>query len=150
MVISWRGTRHRVLGVVFRMIYSNHLRRKSAAQPVSKLGKRGLPPRTNGDNHEFQSPNRQPNFRRIVFSVRYQGYDQISQRLHVLLHEVAWTTSSELMGELGPEILIFQRSPQSLSPELQELLCRCMDVVKQVWPKLRRYLARESSKTVHG
>jgi hypothetical protein len=77
-------------------------------------------------------------FEELLSALGTEGYDQISQRLHVLLHEVAWTTSSELMGELGLEILIFQRSPQSLSPELQELLCRCMDVVKQVWPDIEK------------
>jgi len=77
-------------------------------------------------------------FEELLSALRTEGHDQISQRLHVLLHEVAWTTSSELMGQLGLVILTFQRSPQSLSPELQELLCRCMDVVKQVWRDIEK------------
>jgi hypothetical protein len=77
-------------------------------------------------------------FEELLSALRTEGHDQISQRLHVLLHEVAWTTGSELMGELGLEILTFQRSAQSLSPELQKLLCRCMDVVKKVWPAIEK------------
>ena len=72
-------------------------------------------------------------FEELVSALRTEGYDQISQRLHMPLHEVACTTSSELMGQLGLVILTFQRSAQRLSPELQELLFRSMDVVKQVW-----------------
>jgi hypothetical protein len=43
-----------------------------------------------------------------------------------------------IMGELGLEILAIQRSARNLSPELQELLCRCMDVVKKAWPNIEK------------
>jgi hypothetical protein len=77
-------------------------------------------------------------FDKLTSMLRAEGHDQVAQRLHVLLHEVAWTTGSELMGELGLEILTFQRSAQSLSAESQNLLCRCLDVVKTVWPDIEK------------
>lgn len=78
------------------------------------------------------------NFDELSSMLHAEGHDQLGQRLHMLVHEVAWTTSSELMGELGVEILTFRRTAKDLSPDLQKLLCRCMDVVKQVWPDIEK------------
>jgi hypothetical protein len=61
----------------------------------------------------------------------------------MLLHEAAWTTSSELTGQIGPVILTFHRTAQSLTPGLQEVLCRCMDFVKQVWLNIEARPTRE-------
>lgn len=77
-------------------------------------------------------------FDALIATLSAEGHDQIAQKLHTLLHEVAWTTGSELMGELGLEILTFPCTAHNLSPKLQELLCRCMDVVKTVWPNIEK------------
>jgi hypothetical protein len=77
-------------------------------------------------------------FDELISMLRAEGHAHVAQRLHTLLHEVAWTTGSELMGELGLEIVKFQRSNLLGSPELQELTRRCMAAVKQVWPSIEK------------
>jgi hypothetical protein len=77
-------------------------------------------------------------FEELILLLRSEGHGEAAQRLHALLHEVAWTTGSEMTGELGVEILKFQRGNPSMSPALQELLRRCMGAVKQVWPDIEK------------
>jgi len=80
----------------------------------------------------------QDDFEQLVLMLRAEGHGQVAQTLHTLLHEVAWTSESELTGELGLEILRFQRSDRKASPALQELLHRCMAAVKKVWPNIEK------------
>ncbi|MBI4963406.1 MAG: hypothetical protein HY913_09015 [Desulfomonile tiedjei] len=80
-------------------------------------------------------------FETLITMLRSEGHDQVAQRLHMLLHEIAWTTGSELTGELGLEIVKFQRSAPKVSPALQELLAYCMNRVKQVWPNIEKVRA---------
>jgi hypothetical protein len=87
-------------------------------------------------NHMSQTSH--SDFDELISMLRAEGHDQVAQRLHMLLHEVAWTSSSELMGELGLEIAAFRRSTRNLSPELEKLICRCLDVVKKVWPDIEK------------
>jgi hypothetical protein len=54
-----------------------------------------------------------------------------------MLHRVAWTTGSELLGELGSEILQFQQSTSSVSTTLQQSLSRSLEMVRRVWPDIR-------------
>jgi hypothetical protein len=77
-------------------------------------------------------------FEELISLLRAEGHGHFAKRLHVLLHEVAWTTGSELMGELGLEILKFQHGDASVSPALKELLRSCMAAVKQVWPNMEK------------
>jgi hypothetical protein len=42
-----------------------------------------------------------------------------------------------LLGELGSEILLFQRSTPSISGTLQQSLSRSLDMVRRVWPEIR-------------
>jgi hypothetical protein len=58
-------------------------------------------------------------------------------RLHTLLHEVAWTTGSELTGELGLEVLRFERGTPVVSADLRRLLDACMATVRQRWPHIQ-------------
>ncbi len=44
------------------------------------------------------------------------GVSQDEQRLHYLVHTVAWTTGSELLGELGLELKRIQDLPDSHLP----------------------------------
>ncbi|MEW6403963.1 MAG: hypothetical protein AB1649_19385 [Chloroflexota bacterium] len=80
-------------------------------------------------------------FEKLITMLRSEGHDQVAQRLHMLLHEMAWTTGSELTGELGLEIVKFQRSALKVSPALQELLADCMNRVKKVWPNIEKVRA---------
>jgi hypothetical protein len=85
-------------------------------------------------------PNPKPyaDFDELISRLRAEGHVQVAQRLLSLLHETAWTTGSELMGELGLEIVNFQRNHKLVSPELQELTRRCMTAVIQVWPNIEK------------
>jgi len=64
-------------------------------------------------------------FDELISMLRAEGHVQVAQRLHYLLHEIAWTTGSELMGELGLAIVKFQRGDPSVSPALQRNSLRC-------------------------
>ncbi|MEW6348735.1 MAG: hypothetical protein AB1646_06705 [Thermodesulfobacteriota bacterium] len=75
-------------------------------------------------------------FDELIGTLRSEGYEDTAQRLHVILRQTAWTTGSELLGELGLEILAFQRVTRSVPTELQNLLGRCMKMVKKAWPLL--------------
>ena len=43
-------------------------------------------------------------FDELIASLRADGLGGEADRLHDLLHKTAWTTGSELMGELGREM----------------------------------------------
>jgi hypothetical protein len=76
-------------------------------------------------------------FDELIRQLRVEGHVQPAARLHELLHETAWTTTSELMGELGLAILAFKRSGPSVSSDLRRLLDSCMRLVRRVWPGIK-------------
>ena len=76
-------------------------------------------------------------FDKLIRELRAEGHDQSAAKLHELLHETAWTTGSELMGELGRAILAFERSGPEMSPELQRRLDSCMRQVRRTWPDIQ-------------
>jgi len=77
-------------------------------------------------------------FDKLIAELRADGHLETAQRLDVLLHEVAWTTGSELIGELGLVIQGFERAASGpLSPELRESIRTCMSEVRKVWPDIR-------------
>ena len=58
-------------------------------------------------------------------------------KLHALVHEVAWTSGSELLGELGLELKRIQDLHQShLPPDLIQAISRSLNFVRQYWPDL--------------
>ena len=75
-------------------------------------------------------------FEELIRQLRVAGHDTTADKLDFLLHRVAWTTGSELIGELGLEITAFQRSVPDASAEVQHALKRCMSVVRNVWPDI--------------
>jgi hypothetical protein len=75
-------------------------------------------------------------FEELIELLRARGYASTGDKLDFLLHRVAWTTGSELLGELGAEIVRFQRDTQSVSGELQHSLSRSLDMVRRVWPDI--------------
>lgn len=48
-----------------------------------------------------------------------------------------WTTSSEMIGRLGIEILKIQSGITAAPEELGEALERCMKEVRKVWPQIK-------------
>lgn len=73
-------------------------------------------------------------FDRLVGSLRLQGLDEPADSLHALLHETAWTTSSELLGELGVKIReINKQYNKELNPETKRQMRVCLSEIKKVW-----------------
>ncbi|MEN6548308.1 MAG: hypothetical protein ABFE07_19885 [Armatimonadia bacterium] len=62
----------------------------------------------------------------LIAQARAEGHTAFADRLDDLLHHTAWTTGSELLGELGLAIRKFQRTRPRLSPGLRQLLRDCL------------------------
>ena len=75
-------------------------------------------------------------FDELTHQLRAEGCEETAGKLHALLHETAWTTSSELLGELGLAILDFERSVSAVSPELKRRIETCMSLVRRAWPQI--------------
>ncbi len=72
----------------------------------------------------------------LIAGLKVEGYPTQAQRLHAILHETAWTTSSELLGKLGREIVVIQRTSPAFSAELRKGLDDCLAVVRRAWPTI--------------
>jgi len=75
-------------------------------------------------------------FDEFIAQLRTAGHASTADKLDFILHRVAWTTGSELLGELGAEILRFQQSTPSASGAVQKSLNRSLDMVRRVWPDI--------------
>ena len=53
-----------------------------------------------------------------------EQHDDEARRLHSLMHEIAWTTGSELLGEL---MLAFKKMKGLYSPELTREINECLE-----------------------
>lgn len=74
----------------------------------------------------------------LIRELRTAGIPAAADRLHHLLHGVAWTTSSELIGELGQVLLVIQREHASALPaEVARALGEAIARARGVWPDLR-------------
>jgi hypothetical protein len=73
----------------------------------------------------------------LIRQLRSEGHGEFADRLEFLLHRVAWTMASELIGELGLALLAFERSKPSVSAALRPHLDLCMRFVRRVWPEIR-------------
>lgn len=76
-------------------------------------------------------------FEELITQLRAAGHARSADILHHRQHVVAWTTGSELLGELGAVMIRFQRSGQSMSGERQQSLSRSLDMVRRVWTDIR-------------
>jgi hypothetical protein len=74
-------------------------------------------------------------FEKLIVSLRNDGLLRESGLLDHMIHKVAWTTGSELIGELGKTIKEIRRTTlNKLSNESRERMKEAMEMVKQVWP----------------
>ena len=74
-------------------------------------------------------------FEKLIISLRHDGLLKESDFLHQMIYEIACTTGSELIGELGLVIKkIWQESPLSLSDDSKKNMRESMVMVKRVWP----------------
>jgi len=76
-------------------------------------------------------------FDELIRVLRREGHVQPAARLQTLLHETAWTTSFELLGELDLAIVAFERSGPTISTDVRGLLDSCMSLVRRVRPNIR-------------
>jgi hypothetical protein len=74
-----------------------------------------------------------------IGSLRHAGFADDADRLQFLLHKVAWTTSSELFGELGHALLATAEKP--LPPEVGVQVSSCIAGVELIWPNIRQHRA---------
>jgi predicted component of type VI protein secretion system len=72
-----------------------------------------------------------------IGEMRGLGLHLEAQRLHVLLHERVWTTTSELFDELGSALLAILAVP-SLPMPIHQKLERCAVAVDAAPPETRR------------
>ena len=75
-------------------------------------------------------------FDELIANLRKAGHNDTAKRLHHLLHQVPWTSGTELISELGSEILAFKQSAPQVSGELKRSLNHCLGTIKQVWPDI--------------
>ncbi len=71
----------------------------------------------------------------LIACLRRDGLTQEADWLDQLLHKTAWTTGSELMGELGQALKkIRLKHPSDLTESCKGHLSKSMEMVKRVWP----------------
>jgi hypothetical protein len=68
-------------------------------------------------------------FRELIQELRREHF------VDSILNHVAWTTSSELVGELGAAIRDFERTQPVVSRSLRSALEQCARIVVRVWPE---------------
>jgi hypothetical protein len=76
-------------------------------------------------------------FDELIQQLRVEGHAEAADRLDSLLHHTAWTTGSELLGELGLAILAFKRQRPTTSAVLRQHLKACLRAVRRAWPGLK-------------
>lgn len=76
-------------------------------------------------------------FEELIRQLQTACHTATGQKLDFMLHRVAWTTGSELIGELGMEVLAFQQATPAVGAELQNTLSRCMEMVRRIWPDIK-------------
>jgi hypothetical protein len=78
-------------------------------------------------------------FDELIASLRDEGLTNEADRLYVLLHKVAWTTGSELIGELGQALKKIEKEAlPSISANSAQKIEDCFMMVYRVWPDFPR------------
>ena len=75
----------------------------------------------------------------LIVSLRVDGLNTEADRLHYIIHKVAWTTGSELIGELGQEMKkLEQEHGSDLSTSTGAKVEAAFEMVRRVWPDFPR------------
>jgi hypothetical protein len=78
-------------------------------------------------------------FDEFIASLRADGLGPDADRLHVMIHNVAWTTGSELIGELGQTMKeIVREHGDSFSDSTRARMGAAFEMVERAWPDFRR------------
>ena len=72
-------------------------------------------------------------FRALVASLKECGFAKHASSLEDTLNGT-WTTSSELIGELGGVVLAIRRECSPLTRDQKRLIKDCLREVHRVWP----------------
>lgn len=74
----------------------------------------------------------------LIAALRADGLEEDAQALHRLVHEMAWTTSSELLGELGLELRRIRSARRGrLSPSSRQALATALSLADPPFPSFR-------------
>ena len=78
-------------------------------------------------------------FDELIALLRDDGLSTDADRLQLLLHEVVWTTGSELVGELGQALSkIEKKESSSRSATFAQKIEECFKMVGRVWSDFPR------------
>jgi hypothetical protein len=78
-------------------------------------------------------------FERFIVSLRADGLAKDAERLHYLIHKVAWTTGLELLGALGQEIgKLYREQGDKFSSSTKDQMSKALEMVTRVWPDFPR------------
>ncbi len=72
-------------------------------------------------------------FHALAASLKESGFTSHGARLEDILTG-AWTTSSELVGELGLAVRAIRKECKPLDPSQKALVKQCLREVRKVWP----------------
>lgn len=72
-------------------------------------------------------------FHRLAVELRDNGFVDHSERLQGVLDGV-WTTSTEMLGELGTVVLAIRKECRPLPPRLKQRTQECLREVRKAWP----------------
>ena len=72
-------------------------------------------------------------FRDLALSLKEGGFAAHARRLEDIL-DGTWTTSSELIAELGNAVLEIRRQCSPLTPDQARLVKDCLRQARSVWP----------------
>ena len=72
-------------------------------------------------------------FRALAAALKVSGFTNHSTRLEDVLNG-AWTTSSELIGELGVVVITIRKECRPLTSDQKALVKECMRQVRRAWP----------------
>lgn len=72
-------------------------------------------------------------FHVLAASLRESGFTSHGRHLESILNGT-WTTSSELIGELGVAVLAIRKECKPLSTNQKALVKQCLREVRKAWP----------------
>jgi len=72
-------------------------------------------------------------FRALAAALKHGGFSTHGSRLECIL-DGTWTTSSELVAELGSAVLAIRKECKPMSSAQKALVKECLRQVRKVWP----------------
>ncbi|MDQ5979327.1 MAG: hypothetical protein QG602_2301 [Verrucomicrobiota bacterium] len=74
----------------------------------------------------------------LIAALRTDGLEEEAGTLHMLVHEMAWTTSSEFMGEIGKALQKIKSTRRGrLSATSKKAMSEVFAIVGRPWPSFR-------------